>query len=160
MTQRSFKVFDQALTTLHPSIRPFNHPPSRHWNKSHFPLSCFLGCRGLGCQFKANLRHNLGIDLLQGLNNLSWVISVVKQNGNLWEIDRLSTKVVFVAAQHFNQPLVIRDIRFRAMGKKRQSQSIDGKMSLNTVGALVMTKPFGFNTGITGVFHRLRVDDE
>jgi hypothetical protein len=33
-------------------------------------------------------------------------------------------------------------------------------MSLNTVGALVMTKPFGFNTGITGVFHRLRVDDE
>jgi hypothetical protein len=33
-------------------------------------------------------------------------------------------------------------------------------MSFNSVGGLVETKTFGIHTGVTGIFHRLRVNND
>ena len=51
--------------------------------------------------------------------------------------------------------LVIGDIGFRAVGKKRKAQRINGEMSFDAVGTFVKAKAFGFNTGIAGILHSL-----
>jgi hypothetical protein len=98
MAERSLKVFDQALTALHPSIRPLDHPSSSDWDKSSFPLSGFFGFGGFGCQFKPDLGQNLGIEFLHSCGDGVWVIAVVKQDSNLRDIDGLGAKVILVMA--------------------------------------------------------------
>jgi hypothetical protein len=98
--------------------------------------------------------------LLQGLDNLGWVIPVVEQNRDFWDVDRLAAKVVEVVAQQFNQTLIVRYTCFGAVCEEWQSESIDGKMSLDAISTLVMAEPFRINPGIAGVFHRLRVDNQ
>ncbi len=169
MAQGALKVLDQTLTTLHPSIRPLHDPPSRDYNKPCFPLGCFFRFRWLGRKFKANLGHNLRVNLLQGCDELVGMIAMIQQNGDFGNVDGFSAKVIQIATQHFNQPLVIRDIGFGAMGKEWKAQSINRKMSLDDerfwgrfsapklspIGAFVMTKAFRLNTGIASVFDRL-----
>jgi len=36
MAERSLEVFDQTLTALSPGVRPFNHPPCCHQDKSRW----------------------------------------------------------------------------------------------------------------------------
>ena len=84
-----------------------------------------------------------------------WVIAVIKQNCNLGNIHRLGAKVVHVLAQQVNQATVIAHTSFRAVGEKWQPQGIDGKMPFDAIGTLVMTEPFGFDTGIARILHRL-----
>ncbi len=109
LLQRSIQAFDRSITHAR-----------CHRDKSNLTLCSFFGLRGFGCQFKPDLGHDLGIDLLQGYYNLVRMIAVLKQNGNFWDVDWLGAKVVFVVAQHFNQTLVIRHTGFCAVGKKRQ----------------------------------------
>ncbi len=98
--------------------------------------------------------------MLQGLDNLGWVIPVVEQNRDFGAVDRLAAKVVEVVAQQFNQTLIVGYTCFGAVREEGQAEGIDGKMSLDAITTLVMAEPFGLNPGIAGVFHRLRVDDE
>ena len=49
------------------------------------------------------------------------VIPVVEQNGNLRDVHGFGAKVIEVVAQQFNQTLVIADIGFRTVSKKRQA---------------------------------------
>ncbi len=125
MAKGALKVLHQALTSLHPSIRPFNNPARCHRNKSRFTLCCFLGFGGLRSELKANLSHDLWIERLQCFGNGIGMITVVEHDGDFWNVDGLSTKVVQVIAQHLNQALVIGDICFGAVREKRQSQRID-----------------------------------
>ena len=46
------------------------------------------------------------------------------------------------------------------MGEEWKPQSINGKVTFDAIGAFVVTKPFGGNTGVTSIFDRLRVNDE
>jgi hypothetical protein len=67
IVERSLKVFDQTFTAR--SIQAFERslpPPSCHRDKSNFKECSFFGLRRFGCQFKPDLGHDLGIDLLQG----------------------------------------------------------------------------------------------
>ncbi len=98
MGQSSLKVFDQALTTFHPRMGALNHPSRCHRDKSRFPLCGFLGFRGLGSEFKPNLGHDLGVDLLQRCGDLVWVVSVVEQERDLWDTDGLGAKVIQMMA--------------------------------------------------------------
>jgi hypothetical protein len=41
------------------------------------------------------------------------------------------------------------------MGEEGKPQSINGKMAFDAIGAFVMTKSLGGNTGVTSVFDRL-----
>ena len=41
-----------------------------------------------------------------------------------------------------------------------ESQYVYGQMSLDPIRAFVETKPFRLNTGITSVFHRLRINHD
>jgi len=41
------------------------------------------------------------------------------------------------------------------MNQERESQAIHCQMTLDAIGSFVKAKPFGFNSSITGVFHRL-----
>ncbi len=76
MAKGSLEVLDSSLATLHPSIRSFHYPSSRDDNKSRFPLRCFFRFRWLRREFKANLRHDLRIELLQGCDELVGMILV------------------------------------------------------------------------------------
>ena len=46
------------------------------------------------------------------------------------------------------------------MGEEGKPEGINGKMSLDTVSALVVTKAFGGDTRVASVFDRLRVNNE
>lgn len=83
------------------------------------------------------------------------MVSVVEQNRNLRNVNRFSPKVIQIAAQQLNQSLVVGNVGFSAMGEEWESQSINGKMAFDTVGALVVTKAFGGKTGIACVFNCL-----
>ena len=98
--------------------------------------------------------------LLQFGYDFIWMIAVVKQNRNLWDIHRLGTKVVQVLLQQFNQANVIADIGFSAVSKKRQTEGINRKVALDAISAFVMTEPFRLDTGIAGILHCLRVNDQ
>jgi hypothetical protein len=50
--------------------------------------------------------------------------------------------------------LVIADISFRAVSKKRQAQRIDREVTFYAICAFVMTESFRLNPGITGILHR------
>ncbi len=65
LLQRSIQAFDRSVP-----------PPSCHRDKSNFTLCSFFGWRGFGCQFKPDLGHDLGINLLQAYYNLVWMIAV------------------------------------------------------------------------------------
>ena len=88
------------------------------------------------------------------------MISVVKQNCDFGDVNGFRPKVIQIATQQFNQSLVIGNVGFRAMGEEGKPQSINGKMAFDAIGAFVVTKPFGGNTGVTSIFDRLRVNDE
>lgn len=105
-------------------------------------MSSFLSFRRLGGQLKPKLGHNPGIDALNSCGEFVWVISIVEQNGNLRDVDRLGTEVINVGTEQFDHALVIGDIGFGAVGKKRKAQGIDGQMALDTIGAFVMTETF------------------
>ncbi len=92
---------------------------------------------------------------MQGLGDGIWVIAMIKQNGDFGDVDRLGSKVIQVVTQQFNQALVVGQIGFGAVSKKRQTQSIDSKMAFDAISTFVMTKPFGLNTGIARIFYRL-----
>jgi len=81
---------------------------------------------------------------------------MVKQNGNFGDVHGFGTKVIEVAAQQFNQALVIANIGFRTVSKKRQAQRIDRKVAFDAICAFVMTEPFRLDAGITGILHRNR----
>ena len=149
LLQRSIQAFDRSLP-----------PSSCYHDKSSFPKCCFFGFRGLRCQFKPDFGHNLRVKFLQFYCELVRVIAVVEQNGNLRDIDRFSAKVIEVVTQQFNQALVIRHTRFGAVGKKRQTKSINGEMSFDTIGAFVVAKPLGLDTGVARILDRLRVNQQ
>ncbi len=118
--QRFLKVFDQTLTSFHPRIRSLNYPSGCYSNKSRVTLGCFFGFRRLGCQFKPNLGHHLRREFLHSTSDSVWVIAMIEQYGDVWDVDRLGSKVIQVIAQQFNQALVIGHIGRSAVGKKRQ----------------------------------------
>ncbi|CAA9578319.1 hypothetical protein AVDCRST_MAG81-2545 [uncultured Synechococcales cyanobacterium] len=80
---------------------------------------------------------------------------MVEQNCNLGNVHRLSPKVIKIATEQFDQTLVVRDIGFRAMSEEGKTQSINGKMSFDAIGAFVMTEAFRLNACITSVFNSL-----
>ncbi len=88
------------------------------------------------------------------------MISVVKQDRNLRNVNGFRPKVIQIAAQQFNQSLVIGNVGLDAMGEEGKPQRINGKMAFDAISAFVVTKPFGGNTGVTSIFDRLRVNDE
>lgn len=88
------------------------------------------------------------------------MIPVVEQNCNLRNVNGFSPKVVQITAEQFNQSLVIRNVGRSAMGEEGKPEGINGKMSLDTVSALVVTKAFGGDTRVASVFDRLRVNNE
>jgi len=88
--------------------------------------------------------------------NFVGVIAMVNQNGNFGDVHGFGTKVIEVAAQQFNQALVIANIGFRTVSKKRQAQRIDRKVAFDAICAFVMTEPFRLDAGITGILHRNR----
>ncbi|XPM60160.1 MAG: hypothetical protein EDM05_023700 [Leptolyngbya sp. IPPAS B-1204] len=47
MIKGSLKILHQTLAPLHPGIRPFDDPPSRHWDKPCFPWAAFSALVGL-----------------------------------------------------------------------------------------------------------------
>ncbi len=53
---------------------------------------------------------------------------MIKQNGDFGDVDRLGSKVIQVVAQQFNQALVVGQIGFGAVSKKRQPQSQYGSV--------------------------------
>lgn len=87
------------------------------------------------------------------------MIPIVKQDGYLCDVNGFSSEVVEILAQQFNQTLIVGHTSLGAVGKKWQPQCIDGEMSFDAIGVLVMTEPFRLGTGIARIFHRLRVDD-
>lgn len=115
----------------------------------------FFGLRRFGCEFKPDLGHHLGIDLLQGGGELIWMISVVKQDGNFGNVDRFGSEVIQVLAQQFNQALVVGHTRFSTVGKKWQAQGVHCQMAFDAISAFVMTKPFGCHIGIASILYRL-----
>ena len=86
------------------------------------------------------------------------MIPVVNQNGDFGNSHGFGLEVIDVERQHFNQSLVIGDIGLGAMGKERKSQRIDGEMTFDAIGSLVVTKAFGSNAGVADVFNRLGVN--
>jgi len=141
MAERSLEVFDQTLTALSPGVRPFNHPPCCHQDKSRFTLCCFFGFRGLGCDLKPDLGENLWVEFLEFCGDFVWVVATVEQNCNLWNINGFNAKVIQVVAQQFNQATVVRHTGRSAVGKKRKTQRLDSKMPFNPIGAFVMAEP-------------------
>lgn len=83
------------------------------------------------------------------------MIPVVEQNRDFGDVNGFCPEVIQIATEQFNQSLVIRNIRFSAMGEEGKPQSINGKMAFDAVSAFVVTKPFGGNTCVTSVFDRL-----
>ena len=79
MAQRSLKIFDQTLTSFHPSIQaPIASRPRRI---RFFLLAAFSALVGLGAN--SNRILVLWIEFLYGCSDLVRVIPVVEQNGNL-----------------------------------------------------------------------------
>ena len=62
-------------------------------------------------------------------------------------------------AQHLNQTLIIGYVGRRAVREERESQRIDGQMTLDAIGRFVEAKALGVDTSVAGILHRLRVDD-
>lgn len=46
------------------------------------------------------------------------------------------------------------------MREERKTKGVNSQMPFNAVGGFVKTKAFRLNTGITGIFHGLGVDDD
>ncbi len=57
--------------------------------------------------YKPDFRQNLGVYLLHLLNQRVNVISVVKQDGNLGNIDGFRLEIIDVECQHFNQSYIV-----------------------------------------------------
>lgn len=171
LLQRSIQAFERSMTVRLSSRRS---PSSCHHPKSRFSLCSFFGFCGLGCQFKPDLGHDLGIKFLQGCGNCLWVIAIVQQDGDLWDSDRLGAKVIEVVAQHFDQTLLIGYIGFGAVGEKRKAQRINREMSFDAIGAFVKAEAFGLDTRkailrleystaicrVAGILHRLGIDHQ
>lgn len=118
MIQRSLKILDQALTPFHPCIGAFNNPSSCDWYKSNFTLGGFLGFGRFGCELKFELGHHLRVVLLQGSADSIWMIAVVKQDGNLGNVNGLGSKVVEIVAGQFNQSLIVAHVGWSAVREK------------------------------------------
>lgn len=46
------------------------------------------------------------------------------------------------------------------MGKEGKPQGVNGKMPLNPISGFVETEAFGLDTRGTGIFDRLRINDD
>lgn len=46
------------------------------------------------------------------------------------------------------------------MSKEGKPKDINGKMPFNSIGGFVETEPFRVHTGIAGILHGLRVNDD
>jgi len=123
-------------------------------------LCRFFGFCRLGCQFKPDLGHDLGIEFLQSGSQGLWMIAIVQQDGDLWNIDRLGAKIIEVVTQHFEQALVIGDIGFSAMSEKRKTQCIHRQMSFDAIGAFVQAEALGLDTGVAGILYRLGINEQ
>lgn len=96
------------------------------------------------------------------------MIPAVYQNCQLEQVVGSGFEVIDVVRPHLVglrpaegvQALVIQYIRFSAVDKEWESQSIHSKRSFDAIGCFVEAKPFRFHTGITGVLHRLRIDQQ
>lgn len=79
------------------------------------------------------------------------MVSVVEQDCNLRDVNGFRPKVIQIAAEQFDQSLVIGNIGFSAMSEEWKPQSLNGKMAFDAIGAFVVTKPFGGNTRVARV---------
>jgi hypothetical protein len=70
------------------------------------------------------------------------MIAMVHQDSRLRQFGWFRFKVVDVQRQHFNQPFIIRNTRFGAMGEKGKAKAVHSEMSFDAVRAFVETKPF------------------
>ena len=87
------------------------------------------------------------------------MITVVEQDSNFRDVDWLGTEVVNVLGEHRNETFIIRDVSRCAVCEEWEPQRIDRQMTLDAIGRFVEAKALGVNAGITGILHRLRVDD-
>lgn len=67
---------------------------------------------------------------------------MIQQDSRLRKLDWFGFKVVDIQREHFNQPLIIRNTRFGAVGEEGETKAIYSQMSFDTVGAFVEAKPF------------------
>ena len=117
LLQHYIEAFDRSITS-----------PSCHHDNSSFPLQrhCF-GFRWLGCHFKPDLGHHLGIEFLLSLR---WVYPGDTPCPCTTVIFGIlmspSAKVIEVVTQHFNPATVIGHTGFCAMDKKRQADCYQG----------------------------------
>ena len=91
-------------------------------------------------------------------------INLIKQrlieDSDLGNIHRFRLKVVDVEPQHLEQPHIVCNISFRAMGKEGKPKSINGQMPFYAIGCFVETVAFGRYTRIAGILDGLRVNDD
>jgi len=88
------------------------------------------------------------------------VITVIQQDGELGNIDRLCFEIVAVELQHFKQSLLSADVRPSAIAKEGKPKRLDSKMPLNPIRRCVEPKSFRVHTRIASIFERLRVNDD
>jgi len=91
LLQRSIQAFDRSIT----------HRVAIGTNPA-LPCAAFSAFVGLGASWNLILVITIGIDGLQGNGELVWVIAMVEQNGDFWDVDGFSSKVVEIVAHHFN----------------------------------------------------------
>ena len=140
MFKGMLKVFDQTLAAVNPRIGTLNHPSDRNWNKARLSFGFLVSFGWFRSQLKPDFGHDLGINLLKRLNQVTRMIAMVKQNRNFGDVHGLVAKIIHILGQHFNQPLVIRNIRRGAMGKKGKAEGINRQMPFNPIGTLVTAK--------------------
>ena len=83
------------------------------------------------------------------------MITVVKQDSDLGDVEWLRSEVIDMLSEHLNQTSIIGHVSWCAVCKERKSQCIDSQMSLDAVGSFVEAKALGFNASIASVFHGL-----
>lgn len=88
------------------------------------------------------------------------MISLVHQNGNLWNIHWLGAEIIHVLCEQFNQASIIGLIRRCAEGEERKTQSIHCQMPFDAISRFVEAESFGVYAGITRIFDGLGVEQD
>ena len=88
------------------------------------------------------------------------MVAIIKQNSDLGNIDGLFLEIVDVGREHFKQSSVIRDVGCSGVSEERKTKRINSQMAFDAIRCFVEAKTFRVDAGGTGIFHRLRVNDD
>ena len=89
-----------------------------------------------------------------------WVITVIKQDGDLGKFKGFCLEVSNVLNQPLQQARIIRHIGWSTVRKKGKPQRIHREMPLNPIRRFVEAKAFRVHTRIASILHRLGVNDQ